>query len=278
MLLLGTVAAALLYGLLLRNFTPIHLIQVVQGSAMLTLGLNIVALWKQEARDPSRTTGAGREISFGERWAEFSGDGRRQRFLVAVGLGTAAFTMQDVLLEPYGGEILHLAVSATTTLTAFQALGAIAAFALAARRLGRGADPHRLIFSAALASPLLFRTGTLLIGFGGGLFAVSTLTLAMDVDRGDNSGLALGAWGAVQATAAGCGIALGGFIRDAVGALAQHGALGPALTDNVVGYSFVYHIEIALLFSALIAIGPLVRSAAARVRPSRPFGLAEFPG
>jgi BCD family chlorophyll transporter-like MFS transporter len=129
-----------------------------------------------------------------------------------------------------------------------------------------------------MASPLLFRTGTLLIGFGAGLFAVSTLTLAMDVERSDNSGLALGAWGAVQATAAGIGIALGGFIRDAVGMLAEHGALGPALTDRVTGYSFVYHIEIALLFVALIAIGPLVRTAAVCTRPTRPFGLAEFPG
>lgn len=293
MLLAGSVVCALLYGLLLDNFSAIRLIQVVQGSAMLTLALNLVALWKQEARNPAQTTGAGREISFGERWAEFNSDGRRQRFLVAVGVGTAAFAMQDVLLEPYGGEILHLAVAATTTLTAFQALGAMLAFALAARRLSRGADPHRLaafglltgvvafaavIFSAALASPLLFRTGTLLIGFGAGLFAVSTLTLAMDVERSDNSGLALGAWGAVQATAAGIGIALGGFIRDAVGVLAEHGALGPALTDRATGYSFVYHIEIALLFVALIAIGPLVRTAAVRARPSRPFGLAEFPG
>ena len=293
MLLAGTVACALVYGLLLDNFSPIRLIQVVQGSAMLTLGLNLVALWKQEARDPGRTTGAGREITFGERWAEFTGHGRRQRFLVAVGLGTAAFAMQDILLEPYGGEILHLPVAATTTLTAFQAIGAIIAFAIAARRLGRGADPHRLaafgllsgivafaavIFAAALLSPLLFRTGTLLIGFGAGLFAVSTLTIAMDAERGDNSGLALGAWGAVQATAMGTGIALGGFLRDTVGALAAHGALGPALTGAVTGYSFVYHLEIALLFSALVAIGPLVRSAAVGTRASRPFGLAELPG
>ena len=293
MLLAGTVVCALAYGLLLEDFSPIRLIQVVQGSAMLTLVLNIVALWKQEARDPSRTTGAGRDISFAERWAEFTGDDRRQRFLVAVGLGTAAFAMQDVLLEPYGGEILHLPVSATTTLTAFQAIGAIAAFAIAARRLGRGADPHRLaafgllagivafaavIFAAALLSPTLFRIGTLLIGFGAGLYGVSTLTVAMDAERGDNSGLALGAWGAIQATAMGTGVALGGFIRDLVGALAAQGTLGPALTGAVTGYSFVYHLEIALLFSALVAIGPLVRSAAVGTRASQPFGLAELPG
>jgi MFS transporter, BCD family, chlorophyll transporter len=135
-----------------------------------------------------------------------------------------------------------------------------------------------VIFAAALVSPLLFRTGTLLIGFGAGLFAVSTLTIAMDAERGDNSGLALGAWGAVQATAMGTGIALGGFIRDIVGALAAHGTLGPALTGAVTGYSFVYHLEIALLFSALVALGPLVRSAAVGTRSSRPFGLAELPG
>ncbi len=293
MLLAGTVVCALAYGLLLEDFSPIRLIQVVQGSAMLTLVLNIVALWKQEARDPSRTTGAGRDIGFAERWAEFTGDDRRQRFLVAVGLGTAAFAMQDVLLEPYGGEILHLPVSATTTLTAFQAIGAIAAFAIAARKLGRGADPHRLaafgllagivafaavIFAAALLSPTLFRIGTLLIGFGAGLYGVSTLTVAMDAERGDNSGLALGAWGAIQATAMGTGVALGGFIRDLVGALAAQGTLGPALTGAVTGYSFVYHLEIALLFSALVAIGPLVRSAAVGTRASQPFGLAELPG
>jgi BCD family chlorophyll transporter-like MFS transporter len=40
----------------------------------------------------------------------------------------------------------------------------------------------------------------------------------------------------------------------------------------------VYHLEIAVLFSALVAIGPLVRSAAVGTRTSRPFGLAELPG
>ena len=40
------------------------------------------------------------------------------RRLVAIGLGTMAFSMQDVLLEPYGGQVLGLAVGATTKLTA----------------------------------------------------------------------------------------------------------------------------------------------------------------
>jgi BCD family chlorophyll transporter-like MFS transporter len=294
MLLVGTLVSALLYGVLLEDFTPTRLVQVVQGAALATMVLNVIALWKQEGRRPARTSDSENSASFAESWAAFNADGRRRRFLTAVGLGTAGFAMQDVLLEPYGGEILKLPVAATTTLTAFQAIGTLVAFVIAARRLGRGTDPHRLaaygllagvaafsavIFSAPLDSPLLFRAGSLLIGFGGGLFAVGTLTVAMDVDRGDCSGLALGAWGAAQASAAGIGIAVGGFTRDAIGALAVHGSLGPALAGPATGYAFVYHLEIALLFSGLIAIGPLVRTSRAARRPqSVQFGLAEFPG
>ena len=50
--------------------------------------------------------------------------------------------------------------------------------------------------------------------------------------------------------------------------------------DNAAtGYSVVYHIEIALLFATLIAIGPLVRRASSdgARRPSPAFGLGEIP-
>jgi BCD family chlorophyll transporter-like MFS transporter len=196
--------------------------------------------------------------------------------------------------EPYGGEVLHLGVGATTALTALLASGTLCAFAAAARALEKGTDPYRIggygalvgviafsavIFAAPLESPLLFRIGTVLIGFGGGLFAVGTLTGAMALAETTGSGLAIGAWGAVQATAAGLAIAAGGAIRDIVSGLADQGLLGPALTGPSVGYGFVYYIEILLLFITLAAIGPLVRPASeARLRPHGNFGLAEFPG
>ncbi len=294
MLLLGMVASAVAFGALLSNFTQLKLIQLVQGCAVITFFLNCIALWKQEARDPSRTSSDEPRPKFSEAWQSFRKGGRSSRVLVAVGLGTAGFSMQDILLEPYGGEILHLGVGATTTLTALLAAGTLLAFALAAAALNRGADPYRLagygalagvvafsavVFAAPLGSPLLFRIGTALIGFGGGLFAVGTLTGAMALADSGNSGLALGAWGAVQASATGLAIALGGFLRDAVSSLAAAGLLGPALTGPAVGYGVVYHLEIFLLFVTLAAIGPLVRST--RVVPLRPqpaFGLAEFPG
>jgi BCD family chlorophyll transporter-like MFS transporter len=295
MLLVGMVGSALVFGTLLAEFSQLRLVQVIQGAALLTMALNLLALWKQEARNPTRAPIGTARPPFAEAWREFSHGGRPTRLLVAVGLGTAGFSMQDILLEPYGGQILRLSVGATTHLTAMLASGTLAAFAVAARRLSRGGDPHRLaavgalvglaafpavILADPLASTLLFRIGTALIGFGGGLFFVGTLTAAMELARHGQSGLALGAWGAVQASAAGVAIAAGGAIRDAVSGLAAGGALGSGLSGPATGYSVVYQIEIALLFAALVAIGPLVRRT--RVAPRDPssskFGLAEFPG
>jgi BCD family chlorophyll transporter-like MFS transporter len=96
------------------------------------------------------------------------------------------------------------------------------------------------------------------IGFGGGLFAVGTLFTAMRLEAAF-IGLALGAWGAVQAAAAGLAMFFGGALRDAVNTLASQGSLGAGLTDPSVAYSMVYHFEMLLLFFTLIAVGPLVK-------------------
>ena len=295
MLLLGMVGGGTLCSTLLADFSDKKLVQVVQGAALLSVLLNVVAVWRQEARQPGRRRSKAEPApAFGPMWRSFIARRQARRFLWTVALGTMAFNMQDIVLEPYGGEILGLSVSATSALTALMAGGSLLAFALSARLLGRGADPFRVaaagallglpafcavIFSAPLDSPVVFRAGVALIGFGGGLFAVGTLCAAMSLERAEHVGLALGAWGAVQATAAGVSVAAGGAIRDLVSGLATQGALGEALASNVTGYSFVYHIEIYLLFAALVAIGPLVRRSSLPARKAaNQFGLAEFPG
>ncbi|MBD1204274.1 MAG: PucC family protein [Rhodobacteraceae bacterium] len=298
--LLGMGISALAIGWLLQNFDPLTLVKVVQGCALATLLLNLVALWKQEQFRPmSKAQREEPRPRFADAWADLMAGGTAGRLLVVVVLGTLGFTMQDVLLEPYGGEILGLSVSQTTFLTAMSALGALTGFIIAARWLSRGVDPYRLaargilagiaafsavIFAAPLHSTALFFAGAGLIGFGGGLFAIATLTVAMTMPVGSlaGAGIALGAWGAAQATAQGLSILMGGTIRDVVGHLAESGILGTGLSDPSLGYSFVYHLEIGLLFATLVALGPLVRlrplhdsndlsSGDARLR------LAEFP-
>jgi BCD family chlorophyll transporter-like MFS transporter len=265
MQLLGMMGSALMLGHLLRDYSPGQLIRVVQAVAVMTLVLNVVALWKQEPRSRLRKPGTPIDHSFGQAWQLFCQGPNTVRRLLAVGLGTMAFTMEDVLLEPYGGEILSLSVSTTTMLTATLALGGLIGFAWASRVLGRGGDAYRMaswgawvglpafmavIASAPLASPVVFAVGIFLIGLGGGLFAHGTLTATMQMAPPEHVGLAMGAWGAVQATAAGVGMALGGLLRDGVA----------DLSTSVMGYSAVYALEIMLLALTLWAMAPLIRS------------------
>ena len=262
MLLLGMIVSALVFGALLADFSPARLIQVIQGAALTTMVLNVIALWKQESR--SRTPRALPQVGFREAFNTFCKGDDAVRRLIAVGLGTMAFSMEDVLLEPFGGEILGLSVGATTALTASLAIGGLLGFTLASQVLSRGADPFRMasagalfgipaffavIFSASVQSPWLFGAGVMLIGFGAGLFGHGTLTATMNLAPKNQSGLALGAWGAVQATGAGVGIALGGVIRDIV---AAH-------SSSLTGYVSVYALEILLLTATIVAMAPLIR-------------------
>ncbi len=296
MQLVGIMLAALVMGSLLADFSATRLVSIVQGAAMLTMGLNIVALWKQEARRPSTTTPNRVMPKFSVVWREFTGEARNARLLLAIGCGTAAFSMQDVLLEPFGGEILGMSVGATTLLTGLWAFGMLLGFGWAARRLGHGADPLRLagfgaaigmaafamlLFAAPLESIGLVFTGALTIGLGAGLFSVGTLSAIMAIagtGRHSGSGLALGAWGAVQATAAGVAIALGGLIRDGVSALAMADQIGATLAYRATGYGTVYLIEIVLLLVTMIVLGPLVGDSTLDApAPQSRFGLTEFP-
>ena len=48
-------------------------------------------------------------------------------------------------------------------------------------------------------------------------------------------------------------------------AVARTGVLGAGMDEPAIGYLIVYHVEIALLFAALVALGPLVREDRGRV-------------
>jgi BCD family chlorophyll transporter-like MFS transporter len=242
---------------------------------VVTIALNMLALWHQEGRQRRAKPTGQAEPSFSEAWQRFRHADHALRRLVGVGLGTMAFGMQDVLLEPYGGQILGLTVGSTTKLTATMAIGGLMGFGLASRILSRGADPFRMasigafvgipaffavIVSAPLHLPVLFGMGAWAIGFGSGLFAHGTLTATMNLALKEQVGLALGAWGAVQATCAGASVAIGGILHDIVAAMAARGALPATLTSPAAPYTLVYSLEVLLLLATLFAMTPLIRT------------------
>ena len=287
MLLAGMIVSAFAYGVLLETYSPGRLVQVIQGSAVVTIVLNGLALWKQEARNRTRAQAPQPVVTFRQAWAKLSARPGMLRLLVVIALGTAGFGMADVLLEPFGGQVLQMSVAQTTRLTVVLAFGSLLGFGLASRWLARGGLPMGLAASGALigvpafllvllsavvlSAPLLLGA-TLMAGFGAGLFAHGTLTAAMRSAPRDQIGLSLGAWGAVQTTAAGAAIAIGGVIRDAM-------LLVPGEATASAGpYMPVFALEAGLLALALIAAWPLLRkgvdNGAAAVASSEVQGVA----
>ena len=279
MFLVGMGLSALVIGYLLRDFSNLRLIRVVQGAALFGFIINLIAMWRQESVSPmSKLERAAPYPLFKQAWGDFISITNNARIIMLVFIGTLAFNMQDVLLEPYGGQVLKLNVSETTLLTVAWAVGALMGLGIAAQRLNKGIDPSNLmnfgvlvgfvaftcvIFASPIVSVVLFFIGTFLIGLGAGLFSVSTLIAAMNLPLSGKSGrgLALGAWGAAQATGAGLAIAIGGATRDIVNAFALNDSLGASLNNEATGYLFVYHIELALLVVTLVILSPLIKSA-----------------
>ena len=257
MLLLGMIGSALVFGWLLDPYTPGRLIQVVQGAAVITVALNIIALWKQEPRDRARAASVQTQPEFRDAWRLFVQGRTAVGLLVLIALGTMGFGMADVVLEPYGGQVLDMAVATTTRLTAVLAAGGLVGFAIASRVLLDGADPvdvawwgtllglpaFALIIAAGpLGAVTLFVIGTGLAGLGAGLFGHGTLTATMRRAPRAQVGLALGAWGAVQATSAGIAVALGGVIRDVIAAMTNAPEMRPEAP-----YTPIFALEFAFL-------------------------------
>ena len=237
---------------------------------------------------------------FRDAWADFA-KRRRRRPAARSSCSSArwASTCRTCCSNPTAARSWACRVSATTLLTALWASGALVGFALAAKLAGARASTPTAWPRAASSSGIAAFTGRdlrrsaehprpVLRGRLPHRLGRRAL-LRLDADGRDDDagagiagrGLALGAWGAAQATAAGLAIAFGGGIRDGVNHLALSGRLGEALALPATGYSVVYHLEIALLFGTLVALGPLVRLRFLKPRTDTPesgkFGLADFP-
>ncbi len=265
-LLAGMLVSALAFGVLLHDFSPGKLIQVIQGGALVAVVLNVIAIWKQETRHSRQHLPQDSEADFFQTFTDYCSTNNAKRQLAVVGIGTLAFGMAELILEPFGGQVLSMTVSSTTKLTALLAFGGLTGFAYASHALSNGQSPYRatwngaaigipgfvlVVLSVPLNSTELFLIGNLLIGFGGALFGHGTLTATMNNAPADKTGMALGAWGAVQATAAGLGIAISGTLRDVVNAISNG--------NPANGYYAVYAIELCLLVLAIIVIKPLLK-------------------
>lgn len=265
MLILGTIVSAVVVSSLLVNYSHIRLIQVMQGSAMWFVILTVMALWQQEKLNPDgsiksdlRTVRV--RLSLWESLRLLSNQQVLKGLFVIIFIATTAFATHDVLLEPYGGQVLGMSVSSTMLLTALWGIATLLGVTLAGVFLWRKRAPVLLIglgcaiglcgfavisyaSDVALVEP--FRLGVVLISLGRGLFLVGSVILVMSLTDVSHAGLFLGVWGIVQAMAQGLGTIGGGVVRD----VAQY------LTGSVVlGYTFVYSGSLILLLTVILIL------------------------
>jgi BCD family chlorophyll transporter-like MFS transporter len=152
-------------------------------------------------------------------------------FFVFILLGLFFHFLQDVILEPFGGEVLGLSVGQTTMFNVYNMVGVIAGLliggAVAIPRIGkkRVAAAGNLIglvaFSMLAATAFSRNPGPVaaaivLMGLGTGAFTVGGVSLMMDLTIKGQAGLFVGAWTLAQALARFSSSVLSGTVHDLV--------------------------------------------------------------
>lgn len=265
MLMLGTITSSLFVGQFLQEYNHIKLIRVMQGTAVLFVALTAVSLLgkerlKRDGKVAGPTEHVAVRLTLWESVRLLASQPVLRNVFAVLFLATMAFTTQDVLLEPYGGQVLGMSVTATTQLTALWGGAMLVAIACAGLWLWRGRPLIALlavgcglgalgygVVSAAGsgAQVTLFRSGVALIGAGRGLFLVGGIAMIMALTEQAHAGLFLGLWGVSQAIAQGVGTIGGGVTRD----------IAQISTGSVVlGYTTVYLAALAVLVLALILL------------------------
>jgi BCD family chlorophyll transporter-like MFS transporter len=262
MLVIGTVAGSLFIGFTLIDYSLGALISAMQLSAFIFVVCMVLSLIRQEKLRPDGRLV--REIehvarqSLGESLKIVWNTPALRSMFVVFFIATLGFGTHDVLLEPYGADILDMSVTATTLLTALWGVAMIIAVITAGWWLWTRGQSGRLLISGALVgmmgfltvtyagtidSTMLFQVGVAGIGFGRGLFIVGSIATVMSLaDRG-HTGLFMGIWGVVQSLAQGFGTIGGGVARDAIG----------SATGNVLwGYVAVYAAASVFLFVMVV--------------------------
>lgn len=180
-----------------------------------------------------------------------------RRFFVYLVLVLVSIHAQDVLLEPYGGDVLGMSVSATSRLTAIWGVGVLLTMVGGlplVRRAGKkraaniGAVVAATGFAAIIATGLLqqvnlFMVAVFVLGLGGGLMTVSNLSFMLDMTVTQAAGLYMGAWGVANFAGQSLGNISSGLIRDVAYAVTG---------SNVLGYVVVFGLEIAGLIVAML--------------------------
>lgn len=260
MMMLGILAGVFLGVGLLDSYSAEALQRLFYVMAALLAGLTFLAMIGQEPRREIPPTAEA--VSTADAWRLLARSRETRRFFAFLFAGILFLFLQQVVLEPFGGDVFGLDVRQTTLFNAYQMtgvlLGMLVSGAWVSRRLGdRATAGIGLALASASFAVLGFSSLTLagwaavpaivLMGLGMGFFNVGGLAMMMGMSTSARTGLYMGAWTLAQALANGTASITGGWLHDAT--LAISGA-------EPVAYASVFIME---SLGLLLAIGLLAR-------------------
>jgi BCD family chlorophyll transporter-like MFS transporter len=263
LLMIGIIAAGIGTSFILTDFSFSLLTNLFAVSAAAGVLIAIVSLWRQEHRLESSSPS--RDISSLAEGLQLVWHNRHARWFAAFLLiSMFSYFMQDVILEPFGGEVFGLAPSETTRFNAYMGIGVVTGMLWGGLRLipqrGKrwvtsvGVMAMSVAFLGLAASSLLLieRMLPILIlalGLGAGWFTVGGVALMMDLTTGQHTGLFIGVWTLIQAAAKGPTSIVGGAIYQALAGI----GLGPEQA-----YAAIFALEGAGLALSLVFLGKVV--------------------
>lgn len=275
LLMVGIIAAGISIGVFLNPYSPAAFIAMALTGAVLVVVLVLVALLGQEKRvtpaagpaAPARRFVAALRLVLRSRQARWFAS-----FLL---LSLFSFFLQEVILEPFGGEVFGLSAGVTARFNAYLGTGVILGMLLGGTVLIPRFGKHRItalgcwlmataflgLAGAGLGGPSLARWLSLAItvlGFGSGVFTVGGVSLMTDLTTAQQSGLFAGAWTLARNLATGLASLTGG-------ALVHNFSLLGATVGQA--YALVFALEalgsvVSLLFLARVGVEAFQREVA----------------
>jgi MFS transporter, BCD family, chlorophyll transporter len=282
MMIVGIIVTAGVAGSLIDPFSPARLALVVAGVGVTAFLVTVAATWGVEAESRPMQENP---VDFRAAVADMMADRGARIFTLFVFVSMLAYSMQDMILEPFAGLMFGMTPGQSTQLTGVQHMGVLAGMILVgvggrafgaktagglrswtvAGCIGSSFALAGLALSARYPSVWPLKANVALLGFCNGVFAVSAIAamMALAGAGGPNrEGVRMGVWGASQAIAFGIG-GLTGAVGVDVGRSLMH-ADAPAFT---------------LIFSCEAALFLLAASIALRAVASRaPFNTTTMAG
>ena len=270
MMIAGFIVTAGTAGHFLDPFSTDRLVLVTGIVALLAFSVAVIAVYGIEPARVAREAQAAAipAGSFRAALAEAWADPQARRFTVFVFVSMLAYSMQDLILEPFAGIVFGMTPGASTQLAGLQNAGVLLGMVLVgALGTWRGKSTAAALRSWCLGGcvasslalfALLFgaldpqdwplRANVFALGVANGAFAVAAIGSMMALaaaGRSGREGVRMGLWGASQAIA----FALGGVLGTAAVDVAKL-----VLTDAAHAYGLVFGLEACVfLWAALLA-------------------------